>query len=198
MQVVIKNAAQLSAADLRRLGIYRRQVFVDTLGWQLAAGQDVEFDQFDNEHTVHVYAENDYGAIIGYGRLLRTDQPYLLSEVFPQLFNGQTPPAAKDIWELSRFAAIDFNNLSHNAPTQFSSSAAIDVLHAAIRYAQRVGGRQLISVSPLGIERWLRKAGLHARRAGPAMVIDGYALFACSLDLHVALPETAPALALSS
>jgi energy-coupling factor transporter ATP-binding protein EcfA2 len=46
----------------------------------------------------------------------------------------------------------------------------------------RHGAQKLITVSPLGVERLLRKAGFKAYRAGPPMVIDGHAIFANWID----------------
>lgn len=194
MHIVTHVAQELSVVALQSIGRYRHRVFVQALGWDLTVQGDLEFDQFDDASTVHLVAKNDDGEIVGYGRLLRTDRPYLLGEVFPQLLGGKPPPCAADTWELSRFAAIDFSCRDSEGPSQFSSPVAIELLNEAIRYTAAHGARDLVSVSPLGIERWLRKAGLDARRAGPPMTIGGYALFAYWLDLGAALARGLPAM----
>lgn len=197
MVIIAKAASELSIVALRNIGRYRHRVFVQTLGWELNVQDDLEFDQFDDARTVHLVAEGEHGEIIGYGRLLRTDRPYLLGEVFPQLLGDTPPPCAEDTWELSRFAAIDFSAQDSQVASQFSSPVALELLHEAIRYTSGQGAKDLISVSPVGIERWLRKAGLSARRAAPPMTIGGYALFACWLDLRAALGRCKPTLGLS-
>ncbi len=80
-------------------------------------------------------AQNDTGEIIGTARLLPTTQPYLLGEVFPQLMNGLPVPACEDVWELSRFAAVDINSPATSLHGQFSSAVAVDLLRAARRCA---------------------------------------------------------------
>lgn len=198
MIIIVQAATELSIVALRNIGLYRHRVFVQALGWELDVQEDLEFDQFDDASTVHLVAEDEFGEIVGYGRLLRTDRPYLLGEVFPQLLGGAPPPCAEDVWELSRFAAMDFSTSDGRTASQFSSPVALELLHEAIRYTAGQGAKDLVSVSPLGIERWLRKAGLSARRLAPPMTIGGYALFACWLDLRAAVGRCLPSMASSA
>ncbi|MDI9690539.1 acyl-homoserine-lactone synthase, partial [Burkholderia cenocepacia] len=51
------------------------------------------------------------------------------------------------------------------------------------RLAAERGVQRLITVSPLGIERLLRRAGFLAHRAGPPMIIDGHPIFACWIEV---------------
>lgn len=162
---------------------YRHKVFVQKLGWQLRCENALEYDQYDRDDTVYVVAQNDTGDIVGTARLLPTTRPYLLGEVFPQLLNGLPPPSSAEIWELSRFAAVDFHAPSTSALGQFSSPIAVNLLHASLKCASALGARQLITVSPLGVERLLRNAGISARRAGPPMVVNGNPIFACWIGL---------------
>lgn len=170
---------ELSAGLFERASIYRRRVFVETLGWELDTQNGMELDQFDRPDTVYVVAQDDNGSVNGCARLLPTNQPYLLGEVFPQLLNGLPPPCSPEVWELSRFAAVDFNNHTDSALGQFSSPIAIGLLQESIACAAVHGAKRLITVSPLGIERLLRRAGFHAHRAGPPMIIGGHPIFAC-------------------
>jgi len=162
-----------------RLASYRHKVFVERLGWQLKAENGLEFDQFDRPDTVYVIARDEDDDVIGCARLLPTTRPYLLGEVFPELLNGLPPPASPEVWELSRFAAVDFNAAPSSPLGQFSSPIAVGLLRASIACAGEHGAKQLITVSPLGVERLLRKAGFEARRAGPPIIVDGHPVFAC-------------------
>lgn len=170
--------SELTSVLMTDLARYRHKVFVEKLGWQLKCEHGLEYDQFDRDDTIYVIAKNDDDQIIGTARLLPTSRPYLLGEVFPQLLNGQPPPCSDDIWELSRFAAVDFDSKSTSALSQFSSETAIDLLRQSMETASRVGARRVITVSPLGIERLLRRAGFEAARAGAPMKFDGMSIFA--------------------
>jgi acyl homoserine lactone synthase len=162
---------------------YRYRVFVERLGWDLKVTNDLEFDQFDRPDTLYVVAQDDDGAIIGTARLLPTTWPYLLAEIFPRLLGDVPAPCSNEIWELSRFAAVDLQDKTGSALSQFSSPAAVGLLHAAMRAAARRGARQLITVSPLGVERLLRKAGFRAWRTAPPVIVDGHPLVSILIDV---------------
>lgn len=143
----------------------------------------MESDQFDRPDTIYVVAQDDKGLVSGCARLLPTTRPYLLGEVFPHLLNGLEPPCSPDVWELSRFAAVDINN--HSAKSgQFSSPVARRLLEESMDCAAARGAKRLITVSPIGIERLLSRSGINSHRAGPPMIIDGHPIFACWIDLN--------------
>lgn len=183
MRVITGVPSGLPDGCLGRLAQYRHQVFVEQLGWQLDAKDGCESDQFDRSDTVYVAVEDEEGHIAGCARLLPTTQPYLLAEVFPQLLNGLPPPRDPSIWELSRFAAMDFSQPAATPLAQFATSATALLMREAMACAALRGAARLITVSPIGIERLIRRLGIQAHRAGPPMRIGGHAIFACWIDL---------------
>ncbi len=182
MNIVSGTAGSLSDV-YRQVAGYRYRVFVENLGWDLHAPDGLEQDQFDRPDTIYVAVRDNEGEVCGCARLLPTMHPYLLSEVFPQLLNGAMPPSSPEIWELSRFAAVDFNSPSQSPLRQMSSDIAVALLQASIECAAAHGAKRLITVSPLGIERLLRKAGFKAHRAGPPIMVDGHPIFACWIEV---------------
>ena len=184
MQVVSGAASALPPELVRRLWQYRHRVFIEQLGWPLDSREGCEHDRFDREDTVYVALEDPRQAILGCARLLPTTRPYLLAEVFPQLLHGAEPPHDPQVWELSRFAAMDFSRRVATPLAQFSSSATARLMHEAMACARRLGAARLITVSPLGIERLVRRLGLNARRAGPPLEArSGQEMFACLIEL---------------
>jgi acyl homoserine lactone synthase len=184
MRVISGAVAGLPEGYYGRVAHYRHRVFVEQLGWRLEARDGAEADQFDRADTVYVMVEDEAGNIAGCARLLQTTRPYLLAEVFPQLLNGLAPPSDPTVWELSRFAAMDFNARAATPLAQFSSSATAQLMRAAVACAAGHGAQRLITVSPVGIERLIRRLGLQAHRAGPPMIIDGHAIFACWIEVQ--------------
>lgn len=182
MHVMSGDPKGLPAGVCSKVARYRHQVFVEQLGWELETRDGAELDQFDRPDTVYVVAQDDEGRINGCARLLPTTRSYLLGEVFPQLLNGLPPPCSADIWELSRFAAVDLNS-PVPAQGQFSSPITIKLLQESIACAAAHGAKRLISVSPIGVERLLGRYGFHAHRAGPPMVVDGHPIFACWIEI---------------
>lgn len=85
---------------------HRKQVFIDRLGWKLAAtGSWLEVDEFDNEHAIYMLIvsgveERHLGSV----RLLPSTVPHLLGTTFRHLCPSGVP-TGPGIWEISRFVA---------------------------------------------------------------------------------------------
>lgn len=183
MDVLSGRPHELGAQLLQSVEQYRYKVFVEMLGWELDTPPGRERDQFDHAGTLYLAARDAKQEIVGTARLLPTTSPYLLSEVFPQLLGGATPPRDPLVWELSRFAAVDFTATGQGAMGQFSSPVAVGLLEEAIAVARAHGVQRMITVSPLGIERLLRREGFRAHRAAPPVIVDGHPLFACWIEV---------------
>ena len=184
---------------LQELAEYRYKVFVEKLGWKLPASRGREFDQFDREDTIYLLVRGSGGEVVGTARLLPTVHPYLLGEVFPQLFPGE-PPRDPQVWELSRFAASGEASGITGPLSQFDSGKVAALLRAALRLAAAHGVQRLITVSPLGVERLLRRYGFAAHRAGPPAIVDGQPIVACWIETGADAsldPRAASGLALS-
>lgn len=183
MHLVSGTPAGLPKGLYAKVARYRHKVFVERLGWPLQTDGKVELDQFDRSDTLYVVAQDEDGDVFGCARLLPTTGPYLLGEVFPQLLNGLPSPRSPDVWELSRFAAIGASGGTASALEQFSTSVTVKLLHESIACAAAHGAKRLITVSPIGIERLLHRAGVRSHRAGPPMIVDGHPIFACWIDI---------------
>lgn len=196
MYIISGTVNTITSDVIIKLGQYRHKVFVETLGWPLPVESNLEFDQFDRSDTQYLIAFNHDHQIIGTGRLLPCDKPYLLADVFPELMEGGVIPRAAHVWELSRFSSMDFSaQTAPQAAAQFHSPASPLLLQAALDLAAQAGVSRLITVSPLGIERILRRLGFSASRAAPPRRVQGAMLFACWIDVPRALhvqPSYAP------
>lgn len=183
MEIIAGTAEALPAGMLFDIARYRHRVFVERLGWNLQTRGGAELDQFDRKDTCYLVARNAEGETIGTARLLPTHRPYLLASVFPQLLGDVPAPRTPRVWELSRFAAVDLG--ARDAPLRdpYGSSTALELLAAAMRVVAEQGAQRLISASPLGIERILRRAGVSAHRVAPPVLIEGHHLFACYIDV---------------
>lgn len=191
---------EMGAQLLAEIAAYRYQVFVETLGWQLDCAPGRELDQFDHGHAHYLLLRDESGALAGCARLLPTQRPYLLQEVFPMLAPGLLPRDAA-VWELSRFAVLQPNQAltepsdrsrSRGALPQFSSAEAIALLQAALDHARGLGARALVTVSPVGIERLLNMAGFATRALAPAQTVGGHRLFACQIECQPRRPMRVP------
>jgi N-acyl-L-homoserine lactone synthetase len=81
----------------------RKRVFVDLLRWDVPVLADqYELDQFDGPSTIYLIMASPDGRHQGSMRLLPTDGPTLLGDIFPFLCDRPLP-ASPDCWEISRF-----------------------------------------------------------------------------------------------
>jgi N-acyl-L-homoserine lactone synthetase len=184
MQITTGTRAELPQGAIRTIAQYRYRVFEETLQWGLPCERGLELDQFDHADTLYLVASDDEGDVVGVARLLPTTSPYLLGEVFPQLLDGKAAPASDEVWELSRFAAVDFAaSPSPGLPRQFSSGTAVQLLRAAFRAAAARGVKRLVTVSPIGVERLLRKEHIQARRIGMPMLVGGDPI--CAIEISI-------------
>lgn len=188
MDVVSGDRERLPPDLYKKIAHYRHEIFVERLGWPLQTDDREELDQFDRSDTVYIIAQNDHGHVVGCARLLPTTGPYLLADVFPHLLNGLEPPRSPEVWELSRFCAVDLTRPVPARRKQISSPIAVTLLKESIDCAAQRGARRLITVSPLGVERLLHRSGFHAHRAGPPVAIDNDPFFACWIEVD--LPHT--------
>jgi N-acyl-L-homoserine lactone synthetase len=145
---------------------HRKQVFIDRLGWKLAApGSWLEVDEFDNECAIYLMIvsgpdERHLGSV----RLLPSTGPHLLSTVFRSLCPGDVP-TGPTIWEISRLVA---------APEGACGTSVLK-LHRLLAAA-------LVDFAELnGIERYTLVA--EARRI-PALLSVGWSVMPLSLPVE--------------
>ena len=162
---------QLPPQLFEQMGHYRREVFINRLGWELNTINGIELDEFDGPDAVYVCSQDEDGNVNGVARLLPTTEPYLMEKVFPQLWGGKQVPREPQIWELSRFAAASLS-LSGSITHQASAQHASELLRNVIRAGSMFGAQTLVTVSPVGMERLLRLNNFQASREGVPAVIN--------------------------
>jgi len=182
MRVISGAPSRLPEGVFPRLARYRYQVFVERLGWQLPVPQGAETDQFDGPDAIYVVAEEE-GEITGCARLLRTDLPYPLVSIFPELLNGAPAPCDPTIWELSRFTAVNLSRPTKTSLAQFPKSTAAILMHAAMTCAAEYGARRLVTVTAIGMVRLIRILGIHSHRMGPPRIVNGEPIYGCWIEL---------------
>ncbi|RQR30937.1 MULTISPECIES: acyl-homoserine-lactone synthase [unclassified Burkholderia] len=165
------NSADLSHETMYRLAKFRHKVFIQELGWSLPTDDGIEFDDFDHAAPLYVVAFDRSGEIVGCGRLLPTDEPYLLGEVFPDLMGGASLPSTRNVWELSRFAMSMRSGESLTAEESWQNTRSL--MSEIVRVAHAHGADRLIAFSVLGNERLLKRMGVNVHRAAPPQMIEG-------------------------
>lgn len=169
LHIVTRMNADLYQAELEQALRLRHRVFVEEKGWTDLRNEDGrETDRFDNEHAVHMLYIDDDGRVLGYQRMLPTTEPHLLSEVTPQLCEGERP-VGTHIWEWTRYCV----EAGHRERGRILSPVANALLSGIVEWGLATGiDTIVIEMNPLWL---LRLVQLHFRVTplGVPMIISG-------------------------
>jgi acyl-homoserine lactone synthase len=103
MLIVNNNNRMSERGALRAMFEARKQVFIDLLGWDLPVlAGCFEVDQFDNARATYLILTDPERRHLASVRLLPTDQPGILTSLFPDLCD-EAPPNGPDVFEITRF-----------------------------------------------------------------------------------------------
>lgn len=148
----------------------RHEIFVDRLGWKIQAFNGLERGQFDQPGTVYRIRCYALGEVITCPRMLQSDRPNLLKDVFPELVDGDIPYSPL-IWEASRVAVDHRKEKLLGIPPNWNLCGK---LFCGIQeFAIFAGARNIVSVSDLRLERILKMGGWNPQRLGQAHLISG-------------------------
>lgn len=173
----------------------RAKVFQDRLRWDVKVENGLEQDQFDDNDSVYMVATDDDDQVCGGWRLRPTTRHYMLSDIFPQLLNGQPVPRHRQIWEISRFA-VDTSDVARTAGFSMGETAR-QLVRDTVQFAVANHINQYVLVTSVAVERLLASTGLVLHRFGPPVKIGRVWSVACWVDIdahtrHVALGEPLP------
>jgi acyl-homoserine lactone synthase len=103
IRVIDKTNLHLFPRTMDQLFRVRHSVFVEEKGWKQFERDGIfEKDQYDTEDAIYVVALDDEGDAIGCFRLYPTVLPHMISEVFPDMVDGEVL-CRPDVLELTRF-----------------------------------------------------------------------------------------------
>lgn len=163
--------------EMEQVWRLRHDVFVTEKGWtDLARPDGREIDQFDTQHAIHFLAIED-GRVVGYSRLLPTTRPHLLSDVMPQLCEGERP-SGYDTWEWTRQAVAR----SHRARGKAVNPISLALLSGIVEWGLGNGVRQLVLQMPTLYLLHVVQLHFRARPLGLPHAISGEDIIAAAAE----------------
>lgn len=134
MQTQLARAPQaLEDAAFRAMFAARKQVFVDLLKWDLPVlADEFEVDQFDTPDAEYLILMGEDGRHRASTRLLPTDRPHLLGDLYPFLCD-EPPPSGPSVREITRFC------LDRNQSAAERRMARDQLVTALAEHALRTG-----------------------------------------------------------
>lgn len=177
VHVVRRENRPLYAGLLEDYFRIRHDIYVVERKWSdLARPDGREIDQFDTDDTVYLLAL-DKGAIVASMRMVPTQMPTLLSEVFPQLALAG-PVRRADVYELSRIFVVPKKRGEQAGPRHEALIQA-----AAMEYGLSIG----LSAFTIVLETWwlprLLDQGWQARPLGLPVDINGLSTVAVMVEI---------------
>ena len=172
VHVVHPDNAHLYSDALEQFFRLRHDIYVDEKKWREPSEDGMERDQFDTDDATYFLGMRGDEVIAG-SRLIPTDLPHLLGEVFPQTCNLTGVPEGANIAEWTRGFIVKSERDALGLKLKAASCAAI-MEYCLSENIVRVGGIQEMYWLPL----W-KRLGWTVNYAGtPAMIDDTWCVAA--------------------
>lgn len=170
-------------AALRAMFEARKRVFVDLLKWDVPVLADMyEIDQFDTIDAAYLVLADDCGKHRASTRLLRTDRPHILADLFPGLCASEVP-SGPSIREITRFC------LEPTLSSVERRKVRNQLVTALVEYALQSGVTDYTGVAGVSWFDQIAAFGWDCRALGPPCVIGCDRLVA----LHIRIDADTPA-----
>lgn len=174
--------SSLSDEALRRMFAARKQVFVDLLGWDVPVlGGQYEVDQFDDEHAVYLIITGLNGEHHASARLLPTERPHILADLFGSLCDGEVP-RGPGILEITRFC------LDRGLTSAGRRAARNQLVSAIAEYGIANGIHTFTGVAEMGWFRQILRFGWRSHALGHPQQIGGRTLAAIAIEIDRETP----------
>ncbi|MEV8638608.1 acyl-homoserine-lactone synthase [Streptosporangium sp. NPDC051023] len=162
-RIVVGRAGELPAWLLDGMFRLRHEVFHERLRWDVESLHGMERDSYDNCDPVYVVSHaEDCRKVTGCCRLLPTDGPYMIPDVFSEMLRGALAPRDPRIWELSRLAT---GQAWSRTMTAGFGPLAHALLWNAFHWVDRHGDT-VVAVSSVAVEQRVHAMGVPTRRFG--------------------------------
>ena len=152
---------------VRAMHADRKRVFVDTLKWDIPHDDVIESDEFDDDSAEYLVVQDAQGGDhVASLRMLRTDRPHLLSQVFARLCEGEVP-RGPDVREITRLC------LSPRRRAGERLQARNLLARAIVEYGLLMGISRYTAVCEMAFLSQLLSAGWRCDPLGMPQVVDG-------------------------
>lgn len=151
---------------LKSMHADRKRVFVDLFGWKLATDGDHEKDAFDDDAAEYLVLADAVGGHRASIRLLRTDRPHLMTELFSHLCEEELPRGAH-IREITRFCIAPRGRAAGRLEARNMLAKAL------IEYGELSGVTGYTAVCHMGLLQQVLSAGWACRPLGLPQLFAG-------------------------
>ena len=161
----------------------RHRLFVDRQGWEVPTYNSLEYDQFDTPAAVYLLWRDEVGQARGVTRLIPTERPYMLKEIWPDMVD--TLPSSASVWEATRIG------VDRDLDSATRSRVCGELVAGCLEYGLQNGISRYIFLMPLAIIRTLLvRAGCPVALISEPRSIDNHLVAAAEVKIsELALAE---------
>lgn len=173
----LANAADRTGTALAAMFAARKHVFVDLLGWDLPLQEErFEIDQFDDDDAGYVLLDGAGHAHRGSARLLGTEAPHILADLFPSLCAGPVP-RGPEIREITRFC------IEPGLSRAYQREVRNELVSALAHHAACTGIKVYTAVAGLAWFRQISRFGWECSALGEPRLINGETLVGLRIEI---------------
>lgn len=177
IQIINGSRTPGSCPILDNMHRARKRVFVDLLKWEVpVVGGEFERDQFDTTAAIYLVSTGAHAAHLGSFRLLPTDRPHLLGNLFADLCDGPVP-TGPDILEITRGC------LSPELRAAERLRLRNRLISAAVDYALENGISAFTCVADSGWLTQILAMGWDCQLLGMPRLVSGVSTGALRIDI---------------
>lgn len=161
----------------------RKRVFVDLLKWNVPVlGSKYEVDQFDTPDATYLILACESGGHRASARLLPTDLPHILGQLFPYLCDGPVPSGTATR-EITRFC------IDPRLARKQRRLARNQLVTALVEHALAARITDYTAVANVGWFRQIAAFGWNCEALGPHRDVGGEMLVALHIRIDAETPE---------
>jgi N-acyl-L-homoserine lactone synthetase len=154
-------------ALVREMHADRKRVFVDMLRWDVPYDERGEYDRYDDDFAEYLIVQDRVSQEhLASLRLLRTDRPHLLGEVFPHLCERGVP-SGPGIREVTRLCLSPRRRAAERVQVRNL------LIRSMVEYALLAGIEAFTGVADMAWLTQILAAGWDCRPLGPPQLIAG-------------------------
>jgi acyl-homoserine lactone synthase len=191
IHIIDNHSGPESQSLLRSMFADRKRLFVDLFGWDVPViDGKYEMDQFDNDHTLYLIADDEDGGHAASIRLFPSSQPHMLGTLFPHLCPLGVP-VDDATWESTRLCLPQRHGAERRRELRnwlFSAMVDIALKRGIERYTGVIPDPFRKEVLPLFCMVLLPGAG-PPQPLGPAVRVQGGSIGAFLIHVRPDTPE---------
>ncbi len=125
----------------------RYKSFIKRQAWGLSEWEGMEYDIYDNPATTYLVWQDKNGTVRGTSRLIPTNRPYMIKDLWPESVDKIKLPNSSKIWEGSRFC------VDSQICNSLRELIIKEIVCAYLEYAISHEIKAIIGMMPIGIWR---------------------------------------------